>query len=177
MTSVVHLTRRFFTSLSPAAPAAADDDWVRTVLASGEYALWSRMANHDRRHSIVVARRVERMLAGSDFDGDPQWLAAALLHDVGKVESGLGVLGRVGATLVGAAGGRRHAADWSDRRGVRRRIGLYLRHPELGGADIRGAGGREAAARWAAAHHDGHAWAATGIPEPVIAALHDADDD
>jgi hypothetical protein len=51
----------------------------------------------DRRHSIVVARRfVARRPAATRAE-----VAGALLHDCGKIESGLGTLGRVLATVVG----------------------------------------------------------------------------
>ena len=50
----------------------------------------------DRRHAITVARR---------FEASGQWsrdeIAGALLHDVGKIDSGLGTFGRVVATIVG----------------------------------------------------------------------------
>jgi hypothetical protein len=173
----MHLARRFVTSLWPAAPAPADDAWVRDILDAEPYALWRRLPNHDRRHSIVVARRVQRALDGTDHHGDDRWLAAALLHDVGKLDARLGVFGRVGATLAGAAGGLDMAAIWSEKRGITRRVGLYLRHPEIGADHIRVAGGPDTAARWAAVHHDRGAWDATGIPTPVLTALHDADDD
>jgi 23S rRNA pseudouridine2605 synthase len=39
------------------------------------------------------------------------------------------------------------------------------------------ADGHDAAARWAEAHHDPSTWDATGIPSPVVDALHAADDD
>lgn len=172
-----HLSRRFVTSLWPAAPRADDDAWVRDVLRPGEYALWSRLPNHDRRHSIAVARRVERTLAGTRFADDDQWLAAALLHDVGKLDARLGVFARVGATVAGAAAGHDMADVWSEKRGITRRVGLYLRHPELGAQQIRLAGGHDAAVSWAGAHHDPSAWDATGIPGPVVDALHAADDD
>jgi hypothetical protein len=172
-----HLTRRFVTSLSSAEPAASDDSWVRSVLRPGEYELWSRLPNHDRRHSIGVARRVEHALAGTEFAGDPRWPTAALLHDVGKLDADLGVFGRVGATVVGAAAGRDRAEEWSRGDGITRRVGRYLQHGEIGAEQIRRVGGTEEAARWAAAHHDRSAWASTGIPEPVVTALHEADDD
>jgi hypothetical protein len=172
-----HLSRRFVTSLGPAAPRADDDAWVRGVMRPGEYALWSRLPNHDRRHSIVVARRVQRTLAGTPHADDDQWLAAALLHDVGKLDARLGVFARVGATVAGAAAGHDMADLWSEKRGITRRVGLYLRHPELGAQQIRFAGGHDSAARWAAAHHDPSTWDATGIPGPVVDALHAADDD
>jgi hypothetical protein len=135
------------------------------------------MPNHDRRHSIAVARRVQRALDDTEHPADDRWLAAALLHDVGKLDARLGVFGRVGATLAGAAAGHDMAGVWSEKRGITRRVGLYLRHPEIGADHIRVAGGPDLAARWAAAHHDRSAWASTGIPEPVVTALHEADDD
>ncbi len=172
-----HLTRRFFTSLSSAPPSAADDAWVRELLSPGAYELWSELPNHDRRHSIGVARRVDAALTGTPHAGDARWLACALLHDVGKVDADLGVTGRVGATVVAATVGRDRAGTWADGDGWTRRVGRYVRHPELGAALIRDAGGPDEAARWAAAHHDRAAWSATGIPDVVIVALHEADDD
>lgn len=177
MRRALHLVRRFFGSLWPASPSRDDDAWVRGILGPQEYALWARLPNHDRRHSIAVARRVRRSLDGTDFVDDQRWLEAALLHDVGKLDARLGVLGRVGATLAGAAAGHDVAATWSERRGMTRRVGLYLCHPEIGADRIRLAGGSEVAARWAAVHHDRDAWETTGIPAPVLVALHDADDD
>jgi hypothetical protein len=171
-----HLSRRFVISLWPAAPKARDDAWVRSILRPGEYDLWARMPNHDRRHSIAVARRVQAALADT-ADADERWLAAALLHDVGKLDARLGVLARVGATLAGAAAGHDMAEAWSAKRGITRRVGLYLRHDEIGAEHIRLVGGTDAAARWAAAHHQPDAWAGTGIPAPVVTALHEADDD
>jgi hypothetical protein len=177
MRRALHLTRRFFGSLSPSPPSTTDDAWVRDILQPTEYALWARLPNHDRRHSIAVARRVQRSLAPTEYSDDDRWLAAALLHDVGKLDARLGVFARVGATLAGAAGGRDMAGVWSEKRGITRRVGLYLRHPELGADHIRLAGGAEVVAAWARAHHDRAAWEATRIPEPVVRALHDADDD
>jgi hypothetical protein len=174
---VVHLSRRFVRALSPAAPKPDDVSWVGSVLGPAVFEQWRRMPNHDQRHSIGVARGVQAALAGSDFADDPRWLAAALLHDVGKLDARLGLYGRVVATVSGAVVGTDMADAWSDRSGITRRIGLYLLHPSLGADRIRLAGGTEEAAVWAAAHHDPDQWASTGIPEPVVLALVAADDD
>ena len=174
---LAHLTRRFFGSLRPGPPRAADVAWVESVLEPGEYDLWQRMPGADRRHSVAVARRVERLLAGTAYAGDTRWTATALLHDVGKIDAGLNTFQRVGATLAGAAGGHDMAESWSTKRGITRRVGLYLRHPELGATRIRVAGGREEIAAWAEAHHQPEEWASTGIPEAVTVVLHEADDD
>src|SRR5262249_2973739 len=156
----------FFGALSPAAPRRADVEWVATVLTEREVAAWQRMPKHDRRHSIAVARRVEAALAGTAYAGEPRWIEAALLHDIGKLDAGLGVFGRVGAMLAGALAGYQMADAWSERRGVTRRFGLYLRHPELGASRIEMCGGSREAAAWAAAHQDPERWAASGIPQP-----------
>jgi putative nucleotidyltransferase with HDIG domain len=177
MSRASHLTRRFFGALWPGRPSVADDAWVRSFVNPAEYELWSRLPNHDRRHSIAVARQVHELLAGTEFADQAEWLEAALLHDVGKLDARLGVFGRVGATVAGAAAGHDMAAAWSSKRGITRRVGLYLRHAELGATRIRLAGGSERAARWAQAHHQPETWAATGIPPVVIDALHAADDD
>jgi hypothetical protein len=177
MSRATHLVRRFVGALRPWGPSAADDRWVHGVLAEAEYDLWVKMPGHDRRHSVGVARRVEARLAVTPEAGDDRWLAAALLHDVGKLDAGLGVVARVGATLAGAAAGHDAADAWSTRRGLTRRVGLYLRHPELGATRIRLVGGRDEAARWAGAHHRPDAVAASGLPPVVADALLAADDD
>jgi hypothetical protein len=91
-----HLARRFITSLSRREPTDADTAWADSHLLDAEAALWHRMAPADRRHSITVARR---------FEASGSWtreeMAGALLHDVGKLDSGLGAYGRVIATVVG----------------------------------------------------------------------------
>ena len=81
------------------------------------------------------------------------------------------------ATVAGAAAGREHAEAWSESSGFTRRVGLYLRHAELGADRIRLAGEPEEAARWAAAHHDPDSWATCRSRTPVVVALDAADND
>ena len=147
---MIHLVKRFFGSLWPAGPPAADEDWVASVLSDGELSLWRRMSNADRRHAVGVARRVERALGG---EATAPVLAAALLHDVGKVAAGLGTYGRVVATLAGMAAGRETAHEWSRRAGFTRKVGLYLRHPTLGGDMLAVAGSDPVTVAWAREHH------------------------
>lgn len=95
-----HLVRRFFTSLSKRPPDTRDVAWVNERLLANEFALWNRMKPHDQRHSIEVANRFIQL--HPKFTRDE--VAAALLHDIGKVESELGVVGRVVATIAGPKG-------------------------------------------------------------------------
>lgn len=124
-----HLVRRFLGSLAPGDVRPPDRAWAEGQLTAREGELWRSMGRADRRHSVAVARRIEVALGP---EATRPVLAAALLHDVGKVASGLGTYGRVVATLSGAAAGRDMAEAWSQTRGITRRIGLYLRHEELG---------------------------------------------
>jgi hypothetical protein len=94
---VWHLVARFVTSLPPTPPSVDDEVWVDEHLLPGERALWIRLSNQDRRHSAAVAKRfVVRRPAATREE-----IAGAILHDVGKIECGLGTFGRVVATLVG----------------------------------------------------------------------------
>jgi HD domain len=92
-----HLARRFVASVSPRPPSATDEAWAETWLLRAEVELWRRMSNPDRRHAVEVARR----FAARRPDATRAEMAGTLLHDVGKIESGLGTLTRVAATIVG----------------------------------------------------------------------------
>ena len=105
---LAHLARRFRTSLSRAEPAPADVEWALAHLLASEAALWQRMVVQDRRHSLLVARRFVALAGESGRDE----IAGALLHDIGKVDCGLGTFARVAATIVGPRGRRfRHYHD------------------------------------------------------------------
>ena len=173
MTSTTaHLTRRFFGSLRPGGPSAADEEWAQSKLLASEVALWRRMSGADRRHAVGVAHEVERALG---VEATRPVLAAALLHDVGKIESGLRVYGRVVATLCGLIAGRDAAKDWTRSRGFTRRVGLYLLHPDLGGDLLGMAGSDPLTEVWAREHHRSpSSWT---IDPHVAAALKAADDD
>jgi hypothetical protein len=171
----VHLVRRFVRAVWPGAPGAGDVAWVEGILDPDELELWRSLPNHDRRYTIRVARLVDEQIAGTAFAGDDRWLAAALLHDVGKLDAGLGVVGRSVATVMGAAAGPARVDRWARTSGFRRRVAWYLRHDERGAARIRAAGGRDEAASWAWAHHHRDRWPASGVPVPVAEALEAAD--
>jgi hypothetical protein len=171
----LHLVRRFFGALWPGPPGARDTAWVEAVLEPGELDLWRKLPNHDRRYSIRVAKDVEGRLAGTEYAGQSRWLAAALLHDTGKLDAGLGVFGRSVATVTGAVAGRARVDRWTTASGFRRRVAWYLQHDERGAERIRAAGGRDEVARWALAHHCRDRWPASGVPVAVAEALEAAD--
>jgi len=170
-----HLARRFFSSLWPGGPSVADTDWVAQVLTSSEFAAWREMPAVDRRESVHVARRLVASLAGGPYADDQRYLAAALLHDVGKIDCRLGPIGRALATMAGGIAGHEMAPAWQDRRGIARRFGLYLRHDEIGAVRLQMAGARAEAVEWAGAHHHPERWDTLRLPRTVAEALARAD--
>jgi hypothetical protein len=148
--SAAHLSKRFFVSLWPVGPRGAADEWAVGHLLDGEIVLWRRMSPQDRRHSIGVARRVVDNLADR---ATRDVVAAALLHDVGKVDSHLGTFLRVVATASAKVAGRDTAELWVRSSGITRRIGLYLKHPAIGGDLLGMAGSDPFTETWAREHH------------------------
>jgi hypothetical protein len=171
-----HLVRRFFGSLWPGGPALPDETWVSSQLLAGEQDLWRRMSGPDRRHAVGVARRVDQALASAGLEASRPVLAAALLHDVGKLDARLGTYGRVIATVAGRLGGPAMPQAWSQTKGFTRRVGLYLRHSQLGAERLRLAGSDPLTVSWTAQHHlPPEYW--TVEPPEVAWALKNADDD
>ena len=120
MTQAAHLVRRFAGSLSARRP---DDTLAAQSLDPAELALWRRFGAADQRHSLVVAQR----LLAAHPDAPRHEVAAALLHDIGKLDAQLGTFRRVAATVL-VTGDR-------DRR--------YRDHERLGAALLRSVGSDE----------------------------------
>jgi hypothetical protein len=130
------------------------------------------MYGPDRRHSAAVAREVERRLG---HEASSPVLAAALLHDVGKIDAGLRTWGRVVATMSAAVAGPDTARLWIRSSGFTRRVGLYLHHPEIGADLLEMAGSDPLTVAWAEEHHKPREeWT---IPLPIAEVLSAADDD
>lgn len=166
MRATAHLARRFAGSLWPGGPRQAEEAWAQGSLLAGERALWSRLSGPDRRHAVAVGRRVEASLGGR---ADRRVLAAALLHDVGKLDAGLGTGRRVLATVVGLVRGRERAAAGDGR------VARYLRHDAIGADLLLRAGSDPLTVCWAREHHlPPTRWS---LDPAVAAALKAADDD
>lgn len=149
----IHLAKRFFGSLAPGGPKPDDAAWVESLLSEAELALWRRMSGADRRHAAGVARSLG--------DRPKNVLVAALLHDVGKVEAGLGTFERVLATLL---------RQWR-----MARFAPYYDHPRIGAELLELAHSDPLVITWAREHHMPPArWT---LPSDVAHALKAADDD
>ncbi len=128
-----HLATRFFGTVlqRPLGPRRQDE--VHDVLTGSEAELFFRQQAIDQRHAYAVAQRVQVAT------GDPDAVAAALLHDVGKTESQLGPMARSLATLLDVG-----------RLPVPSRWRAYRDHGQLGAAILAEAGARPLAVAFAA---------------------------
>ena len=126
------------------------------------------MPRIDQLESVRVGRRVAAT-------HDDRFVAAALLHDVGKADAQLGPIGRALATVAGALAGHDIALAWQKRGGISRRFGLYLRHDVIGADKLRVGGARTEAIEWAAVHHHSDQWPTAHIPVAVARDLARAD--
>jgi putative nucleotidyltransferase with HDIG domain len=161
-----HLVARFFGSLRPRPLDAQDVAFVERTLTPAELACWERLGPADRVESLTTARAAALALGAGVED---RWVAAALLHDVGKTETGLGPFGRSGATAVAIVFGGRSVRRWPNA------IGRYVDHDERGARLLEQAGARREAVEWAAIHHRPARWRGSGLPMEICQVLAAAD--
>lgn len=141
-----------------------EEAWALGWLLPGEQELWHRMSGPDRRHAAGVAREVAALLDDGRSLPGREVMAAALLHDVGKIESGLGTFARVGVTLAAMAVGRERltsppparsehwaAPRWFSK--LRQKAQVYLTHDRVGAELLTQAGAHPTTVSWAAEHH------------------------
>lgn len=150
MGGVWHLTKRFFGSLKPGPPESRDNAWALRHFTEGETKLWKRMSNPDKRHAIGVANAVGMELGP---DTPKEVIAAALLHDVGKVESGFRTGGRVVATVFWVINNSNNAEHWTHKKSIVGRFARYRMHPKIGSELLAEAGASPLTVAWAAEHH------------------------
>ncbi|MBI5158022.1 MAG: hypothetical protein HZA58_08440 [Acidimicrobiia bacterium] len=135
--SLPHLVRRFFGSLRARRPRPRDQIDIAAILHGEAARLFAAQRPMDQHHALRTARQVE--IAAPHR---PDLVRAALLHDVGKAHSDLGVVGRSLASLCALA-----------RIPTRGRFAAYLDHGRLGAADLAAAGESGIEVAFAAHHH------------------------
>lgn len=89
-----HLVRRFFDVLSAKPLSESERLAVKSWLPSRFTEIFFEQDDHDQRHGYHAAQSV----VTDGFDGEV--VVAALMHDVGKRHSRLGILGRSLASLM-----------------------------------------------------------------------------
>jgi hypothetical protein len=132
-----HLTARFFDYLRAAPLTDEDKKTVASILTSAEADIFFEQSEKDQAHGFEAAL----VVLGSGQSTDER-LRAALLHDIGKRSAGLGVLGRVAASILIKLG-----------LPLTRRFKLYRDHGPHGAAELEAAGAPPLVVEFARAHH------------------------
>lgn len=132
-------------------PDARDLNEALATLSEAERALFLRLSRADQSHSL----KVWRVLRARGFEDAPL-LRAALLHDVGKVDSGITVFHRVAVVLLGRFAPALLA--WLATRGERvrwlRPIYVSTRHAAIGARKLTELGASPLVVELVARHHE-----------------------
>lgn len=132
-----HLAARFFDYLGARPLTESDRQTVRSFLSDAEARIFFEQSPRDQTHGFEAALVV--LASGRESDGI---IKSALLHDVGKRSAGLGVVGRVIASLLIKAG-----------LPLTRRMRDYRDHGEIGAVDLADAGSPPIVVDFARNHH------------------------
>jgi hypothetical protein len=130
-----HLVARFVRAVAARPLSPREQAEVEALLRPEERRLFWDQPAIDQRHALEGARRIFESLPG-----EGEVARAALLHDVGKRHSGLGILGRSMASGVRLLGLRP------------RRWHRYYDHGSLGAAELEAAGAEGVVVDWARHH-------------------------
>jgi putative nucleotidyltransferase with HDIG domain len=145
------------------------DAALSALLSSTEWELVQKLSPADRRHALSIHSTLTRQ--GHD---DPDLLKAALLHDIGKVDTSgrVTIVHRVTKVLLAVVAPPLLDHLMRDGGGMLRH-GLYLahNHPEIGARKAKDAGASERLCWLIANHHDG-----TIPDDPQLAALRAIDE-
>ncbi len=152
-----HLIARFFDFLGADPLTEAEHREVESWLdGAGEEAIYWEQPVADQRHGLEAARRV-----AATWEGRRDLVRAALLHDVGKRRSNLGVIARSLASLLAKLG--------IPTRGAWR---LYLEHGSQGAEELARLGAEPLVVAFTHHHHHGRP---AGFPAEEWEALKSAD--
>jgi len=163
---LAYRTHQFWSAL--AGPhLRVDPKVLLSDLTPAQIALFYRMQASEQAHGYQVFRRLQ-----SAGQTDPDLLAAALLHDAGKILYPPTVLDRV-VVVIGYHFFRRGAVSWSKGTpaGFRRPFVIAAHHPAWGADLARQAGASPRTVDLIRRHHDPSA-----TNDPLLATLQAADD-
>ncbi|MDP9493879.1 MAG: HDIG domain-containing protein [Actinomycetota bacterium] len=132
-----HLTRRFFDVLRARPLLETEQAEVRNWLGEAERSIFFAQPDADQRHGLTAALTV--MASGTD---DRAAIRAALLHDVGKRYSRLGLFGRVLASVLILL-----------RLPLRGRLLAYRDHGEIAALELEALGAEPLVVEFARHHH------------------------
>lgn len=168
---MIQRIRQFYRAMT-ARITPADRQWVEERLPADAQKLFYAMHPADQYHALNVAKTAMHLSSEHPSVDSALLLRAALLHDVGRVQGDMDVMGKVLAVLV------KHFFSQKARQLAEKQHGwlehimyVYYHHPEIGASKLETIGMTEEAAiiRW---HHA----SAAGNEPPELVLLRAADE-
>jgi hypothetical protein len=141
MGSALHRVEQFWRH-SAGRIQPAEDELARDLLGPNLYSVFKALPRNERRHGLDVLATIDRLEARPDR----LLRQAALLHDMGKGESGMSVLDRSQAVFLQAVAPPIWRAYLRLRPGLARRFARYRDHAAAGAGRLRELGAPELAA-------------------------------
>ena len=125
----------------------ADRAWVEETLPAAAQSLFYAMHPADQYHALNVAKTAMRLWGEAPAGDRDLLLRAALLHDVGRVQGDMDIMGKVLAVLVKhfSPGKARELAEANDG-WLGHVLYVYYWHPEIGALKLEEIGMNEEAA-------------------------------
>jgi hypothetical protein len=167
LSRLAYRTRQFWNVL-PGSRKRVKTDALLPYLSPSQIVIFRRMQPSEQIHAYQMLEQLKT--AGQN---DPDLLAAALLHDVGKILYPLSLLDRV-VIVLGKRFFQRRARRWSEGTPSRlRRLFVVAAHHPGWGADLaEQAGASSRTVDLIRRHQD-----ISSIDDPLLAALQAADDE
>jgi hypothetical protein len=164
---LVYRTRQFWNAL-PGHRKQVETEVLLSHLSPSQIVLFRRMETSEQAHAYQVFERLK-----ATGHTDPDLLAAALLHDVGKVMFPLSILDRV-VVVLGKRFFRRRALLWSEGapKSFQRPFVVATNHPQWGADLAEKAGASSRTVDLIRFHQE-----TSSVDDPLLLALQSADDE
>ncbi len=169
--TAVYRVRQFVSALRASRLSTQERTFVNQYLSPAQQVLFERMSVQDQSHAVAVARALYQQ-----GWRDVALLQAALLHDIGKADSGLSLWHRVLIVLLHAIWPAGLTWLAQEDGGWRRPFYRHVHHPQIGARLAAEAGSSPSVVTFIAAHQTPVNGRLDPIEAPLIA-LQAADND
>lgn len=173
---IVYRSWQFWQALL-ASPSVDELEFVHTILTPQEYNLFVQMHSGEQAHSLKVMHRLIK-----NNHRDPDLLAAALLHDIGKINQPLNLWERVWLVLgntffpgLVSRWLRNSGMDVKSMDKYRRVFVIHRLHPEWGARLAQEAGAKPLCVNLIRRHHDRISPKADTFEDRLLHYLQEAD--
>ena len=109
----------------------SDIIYVKKYISEEQFQLFDKLSNYDKRHSVYVAKDIEKNLKRNITCSELEILIkTALLHDIGKIYKRLNIFDRVLIVIMDSL--FKEKIKDIKIKAIKEKINVYYNHPQLG---------------------------------------------